>query len=196
MGLVGESLKEVQQASSGTVSREGHFGRRTDNGNSVGNAEFVKLRGELVETRRRVVDTVEAGSTAVELVKFCVDVADRLLLGRHGELGNTLMALLALDGKRQPPRGGVFIGLDVAGGEESSLLDGNLIRLLGNCNHGVANLGDPGAHDLIDILARGFAQSVPQSLGFGVAVGMCLEVVGDTLEEGLDAEVVSKHADR
>lgn len=58
----------------------------------------------------------------------------------------------------------------------------------------MTNLGDPGVHNLVDVLARGLGKRVPQSLGLGVAVFVSLEVVGDALEESLYAEVVGNHA--
>lgn len=59
----------------------------------------------------------------------------------------------------------------------------------------MSNLGNPGVHDFVDVLAGSFSQRIPEGLGLGIAIGVSLEVVGDTLEESLNTEMAGKHAD-
>ncbi|GJC83687.1 hypothetical protein ColLi_06525 [Colletotrichum liriopes] len=194
--LLGEALDEGQQGGGGAVAGEGEVGGRADDGDLVLGAEAVELLAELQEALRRVVDAVEAGGARVELVELGVDVADRVLLLLEGQRRDALGTDLALELERDPPGGLVVLGLDVARRQEAGLLDGDLAGLLGDGQDGVADLGDPGAHQLVDVLAGGLGEGIPQRLGLCVAVLVGLEVVGHALEEGVDAEVVGEHADR
>lgn len=59
----------------------------------------------------------------------------------------------------------------------------------------MSNLGNPRIHDFVNVLAGGLGQRIPKGLGLGIAIGVSLEVVGDTLEERLNTEMAGKHAD-
>jgi hypothetical protein len=50
-------------------------------------------------------------------------------------------------------------------------------------------------HKLADINLRLLAQGSPEIVGSGVSVGVLLEVVGNSVEEGLNTKVVTEHAD-
>lgn len=194
VGLVAKSTEEGKQAGSAAVTSKCQFSGGSNNSHLVNRIEAVELGTEFLETGLWVVDAEEAGCTRVELIKVIVNVVDSLLLGIQLDRGDASLTLLALKTERHPPSSGVVVGLDIAARKEARLLDGKLAGLLRNSNDGVANLTDPGTHELINFLARGLAEVSPEVRRLGVLVGIGLEVVGDTLEESLDAKVVGKHA--
>jgi hypothetical protein len=82
--------------------------------------------------------------------------------------------------KKDPPGSGVVLRLDVAGREKKGLLDRDLTKLFGHSQDKVDSLEDPGVRDLVDILARRLAQSIPEGLSLGITIGLGLEVIRDT----------------
>ena len=196
VGLLAETLDESQQGSSGTITGSGKGGSGTDGADLVLRRQLIGLSSQLGQARRRVVDAEEAVGVAVELVEVVVNVADGLLLLGQELVRDTSLALLAFKSKRNPPGGGVVLRLDITSGQEARLLDRDLSRLFGNSHDGMTNLADPRLHELVDVLARSLAKGIPQSDSLGVTVGVGLEVLGNSLEESLLAQVVGQHADR
>ena len=195
VGLLAETLDERQQGSGGTITSSGKSGSGTDGADLVLRRQLIGLSSQLGQARRRVVDAEEAVGVAVELVEVVVNVADGLFLLGQELVRNTSLALLALKSKRNPPGSGVVVRLDITSGQEARLLDRDLSRLFGNSHNGVTNLADPRLHELVDVLAGSLAEGIPQSDGLGVTVSIGLEVLGNSFEESLLAQVVGQHAD-
>ena len=94
-----------------------------------------------------------------------------------------------------PPSSLVLLGLHIACEKEALLAKSDLAGFLSDCNDGETNLADPVVHETVDVLTRSLAQSRPQVIGSGIRVLVCLEVVGNTLQEDLLAKVSAQHAD-
>jgi hypothetical protein len=88
----------------------------------------------------------------------------------------------------------VFFRLHVAREKEALLTQSNLTRLLCNRDHGETNFTHPDVHEAVHVLTRSFAKRGPQVVGSSVRVLVCLQVVGNTLQEDLLAEVGAQHA--
>ena len=87
------------------------------------------------------------------------------------------------------------MGLDIPGRQKARLPDGDLAGLPDHGQDRVADLGDPNPHECADILTGRLAEGLPEGLGLGVSVCVLFQAVGDTCEEGLDAEVARNYVD-
>ena len=116
-----------------------------------------------------------------------------LTSSEHGVLIN---ALLGAQAKHNGEESLVLLGTNVTSTEETVLLEVNrrLLLVLSDADNGETDVLGPDVHDSFDGLATGITQSSPEITSLGVTIGMLLDVVANTLEEHILAEVLGDHA--
>lgn len=197
LGLRPKALEKVEDARRLPIAGAGQRGSIGDQTSPILRRQKAFLGGlaELLQAARRVQCSVDSSVVGVELEE--VGAGQLVLLLSLLEGHRLINAILGSQAQEDGVQDLVFLGLHVAGAEEAVLLDvdGVLALLLGDGQDGVSDALGPGSHDLVDGLAADGSQRVPKIAGLRVAVGVLLQVLANTLQELVLAQVCRDHAE-